>query len=328
MTRKLSWLIESLHVNEEGVVYNRDDLPVELYNKTSGGYGWIHLDGTSSDAKSWLKNGSGIDEIWVDALLATETRPRLVKIDDNTIFINLRGINSFNKEEPEDMISIRLYVTKQQIISVKLRNLKAVTKLKMDFESSRAPKTTFEFLLTLIEHINEEIESTIADIYEAIDDLEEMVLIEHDKDFRQNVIDVRRQVIIFRRYFFPNLDTLQQLAAIEGFLGSGADNASNLSESCHKMTRFIEEIVSIRERAQVIHEELNNHLTERLSASTNKLSAIASIFLPMSFVTGLFGVNLAGIPGAASDKSFPIFAGIICAILIVQFVILKWKKWF
>ena len=90
----------------------------------------------------------------------------------------------------------------------------------------------------------------------------------------------------------------------------------------------IEEIVSIRERAQVIHEELNNHLTERLSASTNKLSAIASIFLPMSFVTGLFGVNLAGIPSAASDKSFPIFASIICAILIIQFVILKWKKWF
>ncbi len=327
MTRKFPWLIESLHINEEWIVKDRMDLPIELYNKTIG-YGWVHLDGTSSDAKSWLKKSSGIEEIWVDALLATETRPRLVKIDNDTIFINLRGINSFNKEEPEDMISIRLYVTKQQIISVKLRNLKAVTKLKMDFESSRYPRTTFEFLLTLIEHINEEIESTIADIYEAVDDLEEMVLIEHDKDFRQNVIDVRRQVIIFRRYFFPNLDTLQQLAAIESFLGSGTDNASNLSENCHKMTRFIEEIVSIRERAQVIHEELNNHLTERLSASTNKLSAIATIFLPMSFVTGLFGVNLGGIPGATNDKAFATFCGITCAILLVQFIVLKWKKWF
>jgi zinc transporter len=135
-------------------------------------------------------------------------------------------------------------------------------------------------------------------------------------------------VVIFRRYFFPNLDALQQLATIESLLGSGPDNASNLSESCHKMTRFIEEIVSIRERAQVIHEELNNHLTERLSASTNKLSAIATIFLPMSFITGLFGVNLAGIPGAASDKSFVIFSGITLVILIIQVVILKWKKWF
>ncbi len=327
MTRKFPWLIESLHLNEEGVVHDKADLPIELYNKTIG-YGWVHLDGTSSEAKSWLKKSSGIDEIWVDALLATETRPRLVKIDNETIFINLRGINSFNKEEPEDMISIRLYVTKQQIISVKLRNLKAITKLKMDFDSSRAPRTTFEFLLTLIEHINEEIESTITDIYEAIDDLEEMVLVEHDKDFRQNVIDVRRQVIIFRRYFFPNLDTLQQLATVESFLDSNTDNASNLSESCHKMTRFIEEIVSIRERAQVIHEELNNHLTERLSTSTNKLSAIATIFLPMSFVTGLFGVNLEGIPGATNNKAFAIFASITFAVLIIQFIILKWNKWF
>jgi len=327
MTKKFPWLIESLHVNEEGIVHDRTDLPIELYNKSTG-YGWIHLDGTSPEAKSWLRKDSGISEIRVDALLAIETRPRLIKIDNDTIFINLRGINSFNQEEPEDMISIRLYVTKHQIISAKLRNLKAVTKLKMDFESARAPSSTFEFLLSLIEHINEEIESTIADIYEAVDDLEEMVLIEHDKDFRQNVIDVRRQVIIFRRYFFPNLDTLQQLAAIESFLGSGSENASNLAESCHKMTRFIEEIVSIRERAQVIHEELNNHLTERLSASTNKLSAIATIFLPMSFITGLFGVNLAGIPGAASDKSFAIFSGITLVILIIQVVILKWKKWF
>ncbi len=327
MTRKSSWLIESLHIDEDGVVHDRVDLPIELYNK-SVGYGWIHLDGTSPESKLWLKERSGIDEIWVDALLATETRPRLVKIDNDTIFVNLRGINSFNKEEPEDMISIRLYVTKHQIISVKLRNLKAVTKLQMDFDSLRAPKSTFEFLLMLIEHINEEIESTIADIYEAVDDLEEMVLIEHDKDFRQNVIDVRRQVIIFRRYFLPNLDVLLQLSAMENFLNSGSGNASNLSESCHKMTRFIEETASIRERAQVIHEELNNHLTERLSASTNKLSAVATIFLPMSFVTGLFGVNLAGIPGASGDKSFTIFCGITFAILILQVVIYKWSKWF
>jgi len=327
MTRKVSWLIESLHVDDEGIAHDRADLPIELYDKSIG-YGWVHVDGTSPEAKSWLRKDSGIDEIWVDALLATETRPRLVKIDNETIFINLRGINSFNKEEPEDMISIRLYVTKHQIISVKLRNLRAVAKLRMDFDSERVPASTFEFLLTLIEHINEEIESTIADIYEAIDDLEEMVLVEHDKDFRQNVIDVRRQVIIFRRYFSPNLDTMQQLASMESFLGSGSDNISNLSESSHKMTRFIEEIVSIRERAQVIHEELNNHLTERLSASTNKLSAVATVFLPMSFVTGLFGVNLAGIPGATNEKAFAIFFGGTCAVLIIQFVILKWRKLF
>ena len=78
MTRKFPWLIESLHVNEDGIVHDRTDLPIELYNKTIG-YGWVHLDGTSSDAKLWLKKESGIDEIWVDALLAIETRPRLVK---------------------------------------------------------------------------------------------------------------------------------------------------------------------------------------------------------------------------------------------------------
>ncbi len=326
MSKQLPWLIEYINIDENKKVYDKIDMPLELYKKGSG-FGLILVDGTYAESERWLKEESGIDEIWVEALLAHETRPRMVKINKDTLFLNLRGINSFNKEEPEDMISVRLYVTKKQIIGVKLRDLKAVAKVKTDLLNKNVPKTTFQFLIQLIEHINEEIENTILDIYEAIDELEEMVLIEHDKDFRQNVVDVRRQMIIFRRYFVPNLDVFHQLLNYGEGIGVEQDELSLLSENIHKMTRFIEDISSIKERAQVIHEELNNHLTERLSSTTNKLTMAASTFLPMTFITGLFGVNLGGIPGANNSTAFAVFTTIIVVFLLIQLLIFRWMKW-
>lgn len=322
-----AWIMGGFFVYKNGIVEDVKNNLNSLNNKTSDGYSWVHLNAAHKETKSWLIEETNIDEIWIESLLAKETRPRFVKINEETFFLNIRGINSSNQKNPEDMISIRLYVTKNQIISAKIRHLKPVDKLEKDLKID-APKSTAEFIIRLIEHINEEIEAVLVGINNEIDQLEEMVLIEHDKDFRQNVIDIRRQMIIFRRYLFPNLEVLHQLSAMNSFFESSAEITKNLLENMNRTTRFTEEIISIKERAQVIHEELNNHLTERLTTSTNKLNAVATIFLPMSFITGLFGVNLGGIPGAESGHSFTIFAIITLVILIIQIFIFRWFRWF
>lgn len=327
MPKAISWLVHSLLINEEGDVEYSKVVPPQLYKKEKG-YGWIHLSAKCSKTRSWLLKHSGTEKIWINALTAPETRPRFAKISSDSFFINLRAINSIKTDEPEDMISIRLFITKNQIISSKIYNLKAVDIIENDFKENNPPKSTARFLLRLIEYVNIEIENIIASIHEKINDLEEMTLIKHNRDFRHNVINVRRQMIIFRRYLIPDLEAIRQLSLMSEFFPLGSELHDHLLEDIHKMTRYIEEINSIIERAQVIHEELNNHLTERLNSSTNKLSLVATIFMPMSLVTGLFGVNLAGIPYASNEKAFPLFAIIVVGILIFQVIIFKLLKWF
>ena len=57
------------------------------------------------------------------------------------------------------------------------------------------------------------------------------------------------------------------------------------------------------------------------------LSIISAIFLPLSFLTGLLGINIGGIPGAENENAFYIFSLILVFIISVQLTIFKKKRW-
>ena len=84
----------------------------------------------------------------------------------------------------------------------------------------------------------------------------------------------------------------------------------------------------IRERAQIVKDELVNALSDRLNRNMYVLSVIASIFLPLGFFTGLLGINVGGIPGAENSEAFYIFCGLLVVLVIAQIIIFKKLKWF
>ncbi|MFC1356909.1 MAG: hypothetical protein G8D58_09745 [gamma proteobacterium symbiont of Phacoides pectinatus] len=61
---------------------------------------------------------------------------------------------------------------------------------------------------------------------------------------------------------------------------------------------FLEDLDAARERASVTQEELLHHLSEQAERRMFLLAVITTVFLPLSFVTGLLGINVGGIPGA------------------------------
>lgn len=74
------------------------------------------------------KNKSGIDNIAVDALLADETRPRTIVLGDN-LLLALRGVNLDPNSKPEDMKSIRLYISDNLILSTSRRTILSVVEM-------------------------------------------------------------------------------------------------------------------------------------------------------------------------------------------------------
>ena len=89
----------------------------------------------------------------------------------------------------------------------------------------------------------------------------------------------------------------------------------------------MEELDSVRDRSVVLHEELASRLSDQINKRMYVLSLVATIFMPLSFLTGLLGVNLGGIPGADSRWGFLIFVGMILGVFAVQLLYLKKMKW-
>lgn len=69
---------------------------------------WAHLNANHADTAAWLASQiSNLDDIVIEALLAEETRPRFVPVNDG-VLLTLRGVNLNANADPEDMVSIRM----------------------------------------------------------------------------------------------------------------------------------------------------------------------------------------------------------------------------
>ena len=91
--------------------------------------------------------------------------------------------------------------------------------------------------------------------------------------------------------------------------------------------RHIEELDTIRDKVILIQEELANSMSEQMNKKMYILSIISAIFLPLTFLTGLLGINIGGIPGAENESAFYIFSIILIVIVTVQLVVFKKKRW-
>ena len=79
---------------------------------------WVHLSARSTAARDWLETNANLpDETVANALLAEDTRPRLMSQADGLLLI-LRGVNLNAEADPEDMVSIRIFGDSHRVVSL------------------------------------------------------------------------------------------------------------------------------------------------------------------------------------------------------------------
>ena len=171
----------------------------ELNNvNTNGKILWAHFDYSSPEAIEWITSKSGIDSIAIDELLTQETRPRTTILNDS-LLIALRGVNLNKNSKPEDMVSIRLFISTDLIISTRKRDILSVAEIIDILKKGIGPKSSSEFLTELIYRVTDRMEDVINQIEDRTNALEENLIDSTDLKFRNEILSVRREIIILRR---------------------------------------------------------------------------------------------------------------------------------
>ena len=91
--------------------------------------------------------------------------------------------------------------------------------------------------------------------------------------------------------------------------------------------RDLEDLDATRERAAVTQEELNSRLADQMNKTMYVLTVVAAILLPPSLITGLFGINVGGMPGTESNIGFVTVVLAIILMAVFQFLIFRRLKW-
>lgn len=293
--------------------------------KPGDGFLWMHFDFSVPGVADWLRGEGGLDEVIVEALVTHETRPREVATQDALMLI-LRGVNLNPGQDPEDMVSVRLSLSKDRAITLRRRRIMAVQDLRAAVEAGDGPDDGGEFLIQLVDHLTSRVAGVLEDIDDSADALEDAVLTVESHELRSKIGGLRRQAISLRRYLAPQRDVMGRLQMEKASWLDDLDRV-RLRELADRVTRHVEDLDSVRDRAAVTQEELNTRLSDQMNKTIYLLSIVAAVFLPLGLITGLLGINVGGMPGVNSPIAFTIVCLLLVGLAIGEIWFLRRRKW-
>jgi zinc transporter len=285
---------------------------------------WLHLDYSADSAKDWLHHSPLLPEVVRESLLGDSNRPKLVKVNGGML-LTLRGINHNEGQRPDQMVAIRFFITEQLIVSTRHRRVYAIEQVVRNLRQGIGPRTTADWLVDVCENLAEQAGNFIDEMMDNIVRLEDEIL-EHRTPSRRELVEIRRQLIVLRRYLAPQRDVFSRLAN-EKISWLEADDLRHLQEIADRMGRWLEDLDASIARTSLLADEINALMTESMNRRTYIMSLFAMVFLPLSFFTGLLGVNLGGIPGGDSPWGFLNFCLLLLTIAGGILLWLKLRKW-
>jgi zinc transporter len=238
----------------------------------------------------------------------------------------MRGINVNPGAVPDDMVAVRVVLEKNRIFTSRRRKVLSVRDVRDTLLAGTGPKTAGDFLASLTRCLAGRIESAVENIEEMIEDLDWQIASGDIVAVRSDLSVVRRQAAAIRRHLAPQREALDRLARSTTSILTARELLAVREEGDH-LARYIEDLELARENALVTQEELTNRVAQEQNSRMYLLSVVAAVFLPLTFVTGLLGMNVAGLPGTVSPYGFAIATVVMIGLGIGLLLFFKWRKW-
>ncbi|QHM71091.1 zinc transporter ZntB [Mixta intestinalis] len=285
---------------------------------------WLHLNYTHKQSAEWLNSTPLIPDTVRDALAGDSLRPRVSRLGDG-FMITLRSVNLNSDSRPDQLVAIRVFINDKLIVSTRRRKVYAIDEVLTELQNGNGPVDGGSWLVELCDVLTDHASEFIEDLQDKIIELED-ALMDQSVPARGELALLRKQLIVMRRYMAPQRDVYARLASEKlGWMDD--DERRRMQEISDRLGRGLDDLDASVARTAVLADEIASVMAEAMNRRTYTMSLLAMIFLPTTFLTGLFGVNLGGIPGAESHYGFAIFCLMLVLLVGVVALWLHKRKW-
>jgi zinc transporter len=297
--------------------------PEEAVAYQGPGFIWSHIESADEfELPQFVR--ADIPDVAANALVATETRPRCDRIGDGAI-VNLRGPAATDTKDTDRLVSIRLWVRRGRVDSVTRRPLAATGAVMARMEEGGILDPG-DLVAAYAREISATLDPQVADLGDQLDDCESELQDGNKFRLRTLITRIRSEAIAFRRFVAPDRDALTTLAGYD-FDWLAEDDRLHIREAADRFARMAEELEAVRERSALLHEQLTDLRAEEIDQRSLLISVVAFIFLPLTFITGLLGMNVAGIPDSTDPWAF---WWVVALCVLIGFGVLAWfvrRQW-
>jgi zinc transporter len=245
---------------------------------------------------------------------------------DEGVLLILRGVSLNDAGALEDMVSVRLLITANTVIAVQRRRLETFEARVAALDRGEGAQNIGAFILGLVEALRAAAEPILDALERAVDEFE-LSSLETDAPptarERSRLNSARHDAILMRRHMHPQAEALRALAMMRPEWLAEKPLRGQLKEAADAFRRIGEDLDAVRARAVVVSDEAGLRVAEQTNRLVLRLSAISIVFLPLTFLTGLFGVNLGGIPAAEHPLAFTIYTISVAAVGVATLIWLR-----
>lgn len=311
-------------------VKTADTMEELLSYRNTGGLTWIQVNKLKDGAEiSPLIDAFGIHPLTVEDILDTEQRPKAEEFD-TYLFITLKSLRLLIGEEEELVLDqISLILTQDTVITFqKTSDYSFDTIRRRIFNNiGRIRKMGADYLAYGI------MDAVVDNYFVALDTLEDRLEAFEDRAIDENdaalIPDLQRlkQILLrIRRIIWPLRESLAILLRLESDLIS-PDMKPFLKDLHDNVIQAIETVETYREILTGVMEVNLSALSNRMNKVMKVLTIISTIFIPLTFIVGVYGMNFSYMPELDYLYAYPIIWGVMVIIAVGMLIFFKRRHW-
>lgn len=294
------------------------DAPVER----RGGLLWLHINLSDARAAAWIA-GSSLPALGKEAFGNHADHQQLHALDNCIAGVVSDLAQDFTGTD-DSVHHLHFAITERVLVSGRHRPLTGAARTREALEHGHVRLTTVAALFELIvQKVAEGIGFYVDELSLGLDTIEDRLarggVLERRGDLgrvRRTSVRVHREIaglrMVFQRLESDDLDSLPRDLQI----GAG--------KLVQRLDAIDRDVVDLRDRARLLQEEIAAAIAEESNRSLAMLSVITAIFLPPTLISGVFGMNLKGLP-FADDPDGSLYAfGLMAVSVIAVLLVLRW----
>jgi zinc transporter len=292
----------------------------------SGGGTWLHMCIKHRETGDFLMDVAMLDDLIVEAMTEEDTRSRVrMRNDGIMVLLKAMHVQGDDMADPEDMVSMRVWIDRERVITTREADVDPIREIAARIGAGAGPAAPADFLADLIEVHLDEVDGHIERIEDDVDRLETLIGLHQTETACPTIADTQMRISGFLRHLGPQRPVFEALSA--SMLPVLTDRArARFDDGLNQLLRYLETLNSLRERIDILNDQVTRIQDRQLNRSSYAFAVAATIFLPLGFVTGLFGVNLMGIPLERSPWGFWVLAAACIGVSALLLIAFRWRK--
>lgn len=298
--------------------------------KETSSTSWINIDGIhNTEIIEALGNHFGHHPLLMEDILNTLSRPKLEEYEDY-LFLNLKMLGIGKDQNAIISEQVSLILGKNYVISfqeqpgdifdsirVRIRESKGnIRKRKADYLFYRLIDTVVDHYFFIIEHLSERIEK-----------LEDIILVTQSTHILHQIQDLKTQLIQIRKAISPLREAVSLLQKDEVKL-IHKNTLQYFRDVYQNLIQVSESIDIYREMTKNLMDLYQSGINNRMNQVMQVLTVIATIFIPLTFIVGIYGMNFDNMPELHWKYGYFIIWGIMVTVVLFMLKYFKRKKWF